>query len=470
MYSRAEVPLLKSLSFRLTLFFFLGIVSVLLVVFFITYLSVDRLLIANARSELTEDLQEGFEIYTREGLKGLKRLADTDTREDGPARLLERVVDPHGGVVFSTDTTKWGKLPPPAVIPPYGKIQLDEITIPARPQEDAVMGTLGLDGKAFQIVEALSWQEGFLEQVQKAFWTGALPALGLSMLAAWLMALKASKRISEIDRISKHIAQSGELSKRVPVSKAGDEIDSLGATFNIMLDRIQEFVHQLNETFDNTAHDLKTPLARIRSMAERHANLHQEECSEVMVQILNETDRFLWLLNAIMDISEARTGVMRLSEGPVSVSTLLEEMKQVFNPVAEAGGITLEVIVPEGDLSVTCDRKRITQALANLADNALKFTPPGGTVVIWSEEDQDKVLLCVRDTGPGIAPGYHERIFERFFRLDPSGSGKGRGIGLSLAKAFVEAHGGEIRVESTQGRGSTFCISLKRAMNPERPQ
>ena len=215
---------------------------------------------------------------------------------------------------------------------------------------------------------------------------------------------------------------------------------------------------------DNAAHDFKTPLARIRAMAETSLSSHNlEQVTGTLVEIMNESDRFLSILNAIMDISEARTGLLDLKIEAVSVGEIMEELEAAFSGVARRKEIQMDFFYPDQNICVRGDRSRLLQALLNILDNALKFTPKGGrvTVRVWTEND--KVYITISDTGPGIKEDALPRIFDRFFREDEARSSEGRGIGLSLAKALIEAQGGSIHVDSVIGKGTVFTVEMPRS-------
>jgi signal transduction histidine kinase len=265
---------------------------------------------------------------------------------------------------------------------------------------------------------------------------------------------------------------------RVPLAGTGDAIDELTALFNAMLDKIDGVVAAMRGALDNVSHDLRTPLTRLRGTAEMTlagpADL--DRYRDALADCVEETDRVLVMLTTLMDISEAESGTMQLRREPVRLADVVERAVDLYRDVADAKSVSLfagaEPAPPGGptrvgpyegsqnEIVVSADRTRLEQVAANLIDNAVKYTPPGGRVEVTIGRDDGGARLTVRDTGPGILPDELPRIWDRLFRGDTSRAERGLGLGLSLVKAVVEAHGGSVAVESEPGRGSTFTVSL----------
>jgi signal transduction histidine kinase len=248
---------------------------------------------------------------------------------------------------------------------------------------------------------------------------------------------------------------------RVPVPQTGDELDELATLFNGMLEKIEALINGMRDSLDNVAHDLRTPITRFRGTAEMALQSDQnlEICREALADCIEESERMLTMLNTLMDISEAETGVMKLDLESANVSDMIEGVAELYRYVAEDKGILVHTMAPH-DLSLTADPNRMRQILANLLDNAIKYTPNGGRIDIEAHQRGEKIVILVKDTGIGIHPEELPRIWDRLYRCDQSRSQKGLGLGLSLVKAIVQAHKGEIEVFSEPGKGSTFKIYL----------
>ncbi|MEZ5286744.1 MAG: HAMP domain-containing sensor histidine kinase [Vicinamibacterales bacterium] len=262
------------------------------------------------------------------------------------------------------------------------------------------------------------------------------------------------------------ILATGRFDARVDTVGTGDPLDEIGALVNDMLARIQALLGGMRGALDNVAHDLRTPLTRFRNVAES-ALLADDPARtrEGLARALEEADRVNATLTALMDISEAETGTMRLAREPMALAPVVEEAVALYADEAEDKGVALAASVAP-TLRVLGDRTRIRQALANLVENAVKYTPPGGAVQVEASAADGMVGTTVRDTGPGIPPADLPLVWDRLYRGDASRTARGLGLGLSLVKAIVEAHGGTVEVRSTPGQGSAFTMRLPAPREP----
>jgi signal transduction histidine kinase len=249
------------------------------------------------------------------------------------------------------------------------------------------------------------------------------------------------------------------------VKARGDEIDQLAITFNQMLDRIQALLTEIKEMSDNMAHDLRSPITRIRGIAEVTLSTGKSlvEYEAMAASTVEECDRLLDMINTMLMISKTEAGVDHLTREKIDLAGVVQEACRLFEPTAEDKGITLSYDVT-GRSHFIGDSRMIQRMLSNLLDNAIKYTPSGGSVNVSVEEVDAQVVASIKDTGIGISPRDLPHIFERFYRCDQSRSQSGIGLGLSLARAIARAHGGDITAMSSPNQGSTFAITLPKSL------
>jgi len=275
------------------------------------------------------------------------------------------------------------------------------------------------------------------------------------------LAFRALRPLRALTHATQSIVATGRLDARVPESGAGDELDELTKLFNRMLERIEGSVNGMRDALDNVAHDLRTPVTRLRGFLETglRADATLQQSQEALANCAEESERVLALLNSLMDISEAETGAMRLNVESLRVADFVGDAVELYQYVAEEKNLSVSVYCP-ADLFLSGDRSRLRQVMANLLDNAIKYTQPGGKVAIIGRKEGQRAVIRVQDTGGGILPEEIPNIWTRLYRCDKSRSAPGLGLGLSLVKAIVLAHKGEVEAQSIFGQGSVFTISF----------
>ena len=282
----------------------------------------------------------------------------------------------------------------------------------------------------------------------------------LSALVGWFLAKRALSGVVQLTRTAEAVAD-GAMKERVPVKGRLDEIDRLARMFNTMLDRINALIQGMKETNDSIAHDLRSPVARMRGIAEAALTSESSPDAHRLLagDIIEQCDRLLDMINTVLDISEAEAGVVNLVIEDVDIVTLVQDAVGLFLPMAEDKNIAVKVQASSGT-RLSSDRRKLQRILGNLLDNAIKFTPPHGTIAISVVGDGKRILIEVRDTGIGISEEDAPHVFEKFFRADKSRSEPGSGLGLSLAQAFASSLGGSITATSVPGKGSAFTVIL----------
>jgi signal transduction histidine kinase len=260
----------------------------------------------------------------------------------------------------------------------------------------------------------------------------------------------------------------GDLERQVPVRSA-DEIGRLGQAFNRMVAQLRATERMRTDFVSNVSHELRTPLTAIKGLVEtlRDGAVDDREVRDRFLATMeDETDRLIRLVNDLLVLSKADSQALKLKREPLDVRDLVERSVHKLAPQLEEKGIVVEVGVSDGPQLVLADADRIEQVLVNLLDNAIKYSPEGGRITVAIDEGgAEMVSVAVRDEGVGIPAGDLPRVFERFYRVDRARArdGGGSGLGLSIAKAIVEAHGGDITLRSEEGQGTTVRFTLPRA-------
>lgn len=456
-----------SFAFRLNLWFAAIVTGVALVLFFAAYFLLSRSIAQKDREVIRVQLELYRSWYEGGGLGGLSRhLAGQEG--SGRETFFVRVVGPGSRGLFVSQPPGAAPLDP-AALDALGAAPREWIRLPAGGRSGPwLVATAQLaDGHWLQVGKITEAHETLLEHFRVIATVLLALGLALGLLGGALLAGRALRPIRRLIAAVRRVLATGEMDARVPTrTGTGDELDELTALFNQMLEKNGALLGGMREALDNVAHDLRTPLTRLRSTAERTLAAPPGPADrEAVSDALEETEKVLLLLDTLMDISEAENGLMRLEKRDVPLAATAAEATTLYEMVSEDRGITVRNEVPAAARAFA-DPQRLRQALVNLLDNALKYTPRGGTVTVFSETHPDFTVLGVRDTGPGVPPEEMPRIWERLYRGDKSRSERGLGLGLALVKAIAQAHHGRAEVESTPGAGAVFRLVLPASQSP----
>jgi len=456
----------KTLAARLTIWYSLLSSLSFLVVFVLAYLLVSTLLLQQVDDDLVEDIDEFNMMYRDLGSVGMWEQLEQEVTTDGAQNLFFQLYTERGELIRQTNDNAWRGMPiienlSSALVdggePLLRTLNLEQQEYPARSLYGVLQGPNG--NSILQVVETLEERSEILELLLTVFFVSLPLFLILSLTAGWYMSHRSLAGVEEVTNTAIDISN-GAINQRVGLGDRGEEIDRLAATFNSMLDKIQVLIKGMREMTDNIAHDLKSPLARIRGMAETTIT---GEKSDNQYQLLagstiEECDRLLHLINTMLDLSETEAGLSPSME-PLNLTSLVNDACELFQPLAAETNIDL-VCECEAEIVIDGNKAFLQRLIGNLLDNAIKYTPSGGKVTIQQQTADNDVLIQVADTGTGIKEKDLPKIFERFYRCDLSRSKPGSGLGLSLAAAIAKAHFGSISVTSTPKKGSLFTVKL----------
>jgi signal transduction histidine kinase len=403
-------------------------------------------------------LREYATRYELGGLPALQRSVELEERTGDQERLYVRLLGRGAEVVLTRSPQGWG-----------GFAQEDLGDAQSGNTDDAHDGRAVLEVASARLYDGTILQVGKTNEIRLALlrkfqWIVSLVsivALIVGVTGGLILTRSTLQPIYDLIHVVQGIIRTGRTDTRVPDRSArGDAVDELSALFNTMLDRINRLIGAMGESLDNVSHDLRTPIARLRSRAESALQGGtSDEQKEALESCLEESERILAMLNTLMDISEAETGVVQLQREPVGLRALLGEVVELYEDVADVKRIRV-TLEPGEEVVVSGARDRLRQVFANLLDNAIKYTPEDGSVTLHTSVDDETAVVTVADTGVGIGAEHLPRIWERLYRADASRSTRGLGLGLSLVKAYVQAHGGSVEAVSEPGRGSLFTVRL----------
>lgn len=408
--------------------------------------------IEQARDGLLSELRD-------DGVSGVRE-ALAQREAQGPDALGYALFDPAGRRVAG----KMNAGPSPPGWQRITFIDPKEGPDPARALVTALPG-----GYRLIVAADLEPLEGIDDTILTMFGIAAIGLVAIGSLATLLLGGYLRRRLGRIERTATAIV-AGDLTSRMDIGPREDEFDRVSASLNAMLDRIEALVANLRQVTSDLAHDLRTPLARLRNKLEiLRDHLRDTQSSAIAEDAVERADDVLRLFEAILRISELDEGRLSQRFGPVDLGQLIEDLGDVHVPIAEDEGRRL-VTMHSPDCIVSGDRELIAQAIINLIENALRHTPPGSKITLSGSCDDQAVVASVSDDGPGIAAEDRDRIFERFVRLEGSRSTPGHGLGLSLVRAIADAHGAKIELrDNAPGLAVALIFPKRRSRRQEPP-
>lgn len=453
--------IMKTTAARLTaLYLVLFAACALALVFYMTSLS-SRMLIAQTRATIAEEVGGLAAAYRSGGLPHLVRVVEQRARQPGANLYL--IADPNGRILTGNveslqpgilENTGWTERP--FTYRRFGErsgvFSDEEAEVRSTPpRHSALAMVVKLPNQMLVLVgRDLVEPQRFRDIVQRSM-VVALAMMGIGGFLIWFfVGRRALKRIDKLSEASRNI-MGGDLNGRLPVSGSGDEFDRLSENLNTMLGRIARLNEGLKLVSDNIAHDLKTPLTRLRNRAESvlSGKRSAREYREALEATIAESDQLIRTFNAILMISRLEAGKSTEPTTDVNLAETVRDVVELYEPLAEENGVALTACVDEEPV-IPGNRELIGQALSNIVDNAIKYSANAAEqpqVVVTLTADESAVTMSVRDNGPGVPEADRERATERFVRLEKSRNMPGAGLGLSLAKAVMTFHGGVLRLQ-----------------------
>jgi signal transduction histidine kinase len=439
--------LLRTHAFRLAALYFLvfaaSVLGVLLFVYWTSANFVERQTEATLDAEITGLAEQ----YSQRGLSGLIQIVAARSAGDRGDAMIYLVTDPDGRPIAG-NIAAW-----PAGAPTHSaslSFALEKV-IDGRTEIYPARGRLFIIPGGYRLLVGrnISDAAAFRQGVRSTLLWAGLIALGMGVVGGTMMSRNFLRRVEQVNRTSERV-MAGNLSDRVPLDGTSDEFDQLAANLNRMLDQIERLMTAMRGVTDDVAHDLKTPLSRLRARLERALAELPVGCGqkEAIRAAIEEADHLLATFNALLSIAELESGARNDQTEPVDLSEIVRSAVEFYEPVAEEKGFVLAVTAEAG-VKIRGDRHLLSQALANLLDNALKYAG-GGAIQVRVFRLDARAVVEVADRGSGIPDAERDTVFDRFVRLEPSRTTPGNGLGLSLVRAIVRRHDGTITLEDNR--------------------
>lgn len=454
---------LKSFKTRITLLFTLIFLLCAAILFFASYFIVQSSLESEQRALLRSRLLEFYATYQTGNIEMVSAELNLERMYRDERVYMLRIAGRGNDTRLLYVPPGWEDFPFRILenINPISENNLITLKNPGNGEELTIASLSLPDRNILQIGISNSRKTATLAQFREAFLLTLIPLTLLCALGGMFFATRFLSPVKKLAHVTREISSTGNLEKRIPAKSGGDELADLVVLFNGMLTRIENLVTGMRDNLDHVAHDIRTPLTRLRGVAE--AALKNEKnpvgLRKALENCLDESEHIFNMLSTLLEISQARSGIIQLDRQKTDLSGLLEDLIELYSYPAHEKSISL-ISQIAGPMTVDIDANRMRQVFSNVLENALKYTPMGKEVLVSAAAEGSAAVVRIKDNGPGIAPEEMPSIFERFYRSSVVHSEPGFGLGLYLAKTIVNAHGGTITATSTPDEGAVFTISL----------
>ncbi|WP_040855678.1 sensor histidine kinase [Thiorhodovibrio frisius] len=453
--------IVASSTFRLALLYVALLATSMVFLLGFTYWSTAGYMARQTDATINAEIRGLAEQYRRRGLGGLTAVIAERLRRDPGGAALYLLVDDDGQALVG-NLNRW----PPDPVASTGWMDF-RVRDPAGVQSSEQGRAMAARAKVFRLRGDLRLLVGrdvrelsaVRDLMLDALWSGLAITAALALLGGWLISASVVRRLEAVNQVSREIME-GDLSRRVPADGSGDEFDQLAANLNRMLARIEQLMASVREVSDNIAHDLRTPLTRLRAKLELLVQGQLPPAARTEAEeAVTDAEELLATFNALLRIARIESGSRRAAFASFNLADLVRDLAELYEPLAAEREQRLEVTAP-AELWLVGDRDLLFQACANLVDNAIKYTPAIGLIALAASGQGREVRVTVADSGPGIPPEWREKVCERFFRLDGSRSSPGSGLGLSLVRAVAELHRGKLELgDNAPGLRASILIS-----------
>jgi len=452
----------KSIGFRLALWYSGIFILSSLLLFTFAFFHLSSSLKQQDKDAIQLKLKELSSLFQEGGMESLERDVTVEKKFEKQSHFFIRLADRKNKTLFLIFPYQWADFDIKQLERPDAITASEWIRLPARYTKHVleIASAKLANGYLLQTGRSTEHREMILMHFREIFVAVIIPLVLVGVVGGTVLGFRALKPIRNLIDTIRSVS-TGRMDTRVPSTNTGDELDVLIGFFNGMLEKIETLIIAMKGSLDNIAHDLRTPMTRLRGMAERALQSGQNsgEYEEALVGCIEESEQIQTMLKTLMDISEAETGAMKLNLEEVLFSDIAARVLDMYGYVAEEKAIQIHISIPD-EFRVNADPGRLGQVLANLLDNAVKYTPKEGHIYLEARQTSNENIITIRDTGFGISQQELPKIWDRLYRGDQSRSKRGLGLGLSLVKAVIRAHKGRIDIFSEPGKGSTFNIYL----------